>query len=140
MQDRAENLMNEISELRDQYAAEVGHGRRVWPRSIKERVEKLDEIGIAAKQISLRTGIGYETILQWRFKRRQRAKRQFHEVSLVPETKAIAKIDAVTVPKISSAKKIAKIGTVTVTTPEGFKIEMSDMEMAVQLLRELRRP
>jgi hypothetical protein len=139
MQDQAVNLMSEIFQLREQYTAEVGQGRRVWPRSIKERVEKLDEIGIAAKQISQQTGIGYETILQWRFKRRQRVKRQFHEVSVVPETKAIAKIDTVTVPKKSSSKKFAKIGTVTVTTPEGFRIETSDMEMAVQLLRELRR-
>jgi hypothetical protein len=140
MQDQSENLMSEISQLREQYAAEVGHGRRVWPRSIKERVEKLDEIGIAAKHISQRTGIGYETILQWRFKRRQRLKREFHEVSIASEAKTIAKIDTVTAPKISTPKKIAKIGTVTVTTPEGFRIETSDVEMAVQLLRELRRP
>lgn len=140
MQDQVEILMSEISELREQYAAEVGQGRRVWPRSIKERVEKLDEIGVAAKHISQQTGVGYETILQWRFKRRQRVKRQFHEVSVATETKAIAKIDTVTAPKISRPKKIAKIGTVTVTTPEGFRIETSDMGMVVQLLRELRRP
>jgi hypothetical protein len=139
VQEQAEILMSEISELRQQYVAEVGHGRRVWPRSIKERVEKLDEIGVTAKYISQQTGIGYETILQWRFKRRQRVKRQFHEVS-VTETKAIAKIDTVTGPKISRPKKIAKVGTVTVTTPEGFRIETSDAETAVQLLRELRRP
>jgi hypothetical protein len=66
-------------------------------------------------------------------------KRQFHEVSVERETKAIAKVDTVTVPKISSLKKIAKIGTVTVTTPEGFKVEASDVAMVVELLRELRR-
>jgi hypothetical protein len=140
MQDQAEILVHEIRQLREQYTAEVGHGRRVWPRSIKERVEKLDEIGITAKQISQETGIGYETILQWRFKRRQRVKRQFHEVSVTPETKAIAKIGTVAVPKISQPKKVAKIGTVTVTTPEGFRIETSDIEIAVRLLRELRTP
>jgi hypothetical protein len=140
MQDHAEILMSEISQLREQYRAEVGAGRRVWPRSIKERVEKLDAMGITAKQVSLQTGIGYETILQWRFKRRQRVKRQFHEVSIALEPKVLAKIDAVTVPKFSTEKEIFKIGTVTVTTPEGFKIETSDVRMVVELLKELRRP
>jgi hypothetical protein len=69
---QVEILMQEISDLRSQYVAEVGSGRRVWPRSIKERVTALDEMGVSAKQISQKSGVGYATILQWRFKRRRK--------------------------------------------------------------------
>jgi hypothetical protein len=136
MPEQIEILIAEISQLREQYTAEVGEGRRVWPRSIKERVEKLDEMGVTAKQVSLQTGIGYDTILQWRYQRRQALKKQFHQVQVAPLTKAIAKVGTVTVPK--EPKKILKSGSVTVTTPEGFRIEAPDAESIVQILKELR--
>lgn len=139
MQNEIERLVSEINQLHEQYRAEVGPGRRVWPRSIRERVERLDEIGVPAKQISEKTGIGYETVLQWRFKRRRRIKSKFQEVAVTAEkSKAIPKIDTVTVPKSSKQKQIAKIGTVTVTTPEGYRIETSEMALALQILKELR--
>ena len=140
---QVEILMREISDLRAQYVAEVGKGRRVWPRSIKDRVTALDDLGIPAKQISQQSGVGYATILQWRFKRRRRERPTFHEVAVAePASTAIAKIDTVTVStdKIKKAPKrtVAILSTVTVTTPEGFKIETSDTETAVMLLRSLR--
>ena len=134
MTEQAEILIQEITELRSQYVAEVGEGRHKWPRSIKERAEKLDEMGIPAKQVGLKTGIGYETLLQWRYKRRHELKRKFHEI----QVKAVAKIGTVAVPKVEGEKKILKMGTVTVTTPEGFKIEMSDIESALEILKGLR--
>jgi hypothetical protein len=133
MTEQAEILIREIAELRSQYVAEVGEGRRKWPRSIKERAEKLDEMGVPAKQVGLKTGIGYETLLQWRYKRRHEFKKRFHEIK-VP-VKALAKIDTVTVPK---AKEILKVGTVTVTTPEGFRVEVLNVELAIELLKSLR--
>jgi hypothetical protein len=136
--EKIEILVSEISQLREQYTAEVGEGRRVWPRSIKERVEKLDEIGVTAKQVSLQTGIGYDTILQWRYQRRQLLKKQFHQIQVAAPVKAIAKVGTVTVPKAKDVKKILKLGTVTVTTPEGFRIEATDAESIVQILRALR--
>jgi hypothetical protein len=136
--DQIENLIQEIGRLKAQWVAEVGEGRRKWPRSIKERVEKLDDMGMPAKQISIETGIGYETLLTWRFTRRQKLKKQFHQVQVEEPTRAIAKIDTVTVPKISESKKILEIGTVTVTTPDGFKIEALDIVAAIELLKGLR--
>lgn len=139
-----EILMQEISDLRSQYVAEVGKGRRVWPRSIKERVTALDDMGVPAKQISERSGVGYATILQWRFHRRRRQNANFHEVAVTAPavTTAIAKIDTVTMRKDRikrpTGKNIAKLGTVTVTTPEGFKVEAPDAETALMLLKGLR--
>lgn len=139
-----EILMQEISDLRSQYVAEVGNGRRVWPRSIKERVMVLDDMGVPAKQISERSGVGYATILQWRFHRRRKKNANFHEVAVRAGavTTAIAKIDTVTMRKDKikkpSVKNIAKLCTVTVTTPEGFKIEAPDAETALILLKGLR--
>ena len=141
---QAEILMQEISDLHAQYVAEVGKGRRVWPRSIKERVTALDEMGVPAKQISQKSGVGYATILQWRFKRRRKQVANFHEVAVAAPaaTKAIAKIDMVTVPKDKirklPGKNVVKMATVTVTTPEGFKIEAPDAETALILLKSLR--
>lgn len=140
MADQIENLIQEISHLKAQWIAEVGEGRRKWPRSIKERVEKLDDMGMPAKQISIETGIGYETLLSWRFARRQKFKKEFHQIQIETPTKAIAKIDTVTVPKITKSKKISKIGAVTVTTPDGFKIEALDIGAVIELLKSLRVP
>jgi hypothetical protein len=92
----------------------------VWPKSIKDRIQRLDEMGMSAREAADRTGVGYETFLQWRYQRRQLAKRQFHQVAVKPEEKAIA-----------------KIGTVTVTTPDGFRIEALDLQSAVLLLKDL---
>ncbi len=138
MSDEIEKIVEEIAQLRNQYIAEVGQGRRKWPRSIKERAEKLEELGVRAKQVSLKTGIGYETLLQWRFKRRQQLKRQFHEVEVGASVRAVAKIGTVTVPKSERPKKIPKIGTVSVTTPDGYQISIPDVESALQILNGLR--
>ncbi len=144
MANQAEILMQEISELREQYVAEVGKGRRVWPRSIKERVAALDEMGVSARQIADSSGVGYATILQWRFKRRQKLGRSFHEVAIAEPamTKAIAKFDTVTVPQDKIRKmrsqNISKLSTVTLTTPDGYKIEAPDSETALMLLERLR--
>lgn len=138
---QAENLMSEIRELHRQYVVEVGTGRRVWPKAIKDRVQQLDEIGISAKSISKQTGVGYDTILQWRFKRKK--KNQFHQLSVSATTsKEIAKVDTVTVTKdeITSPDKILKSGTLTVTTPSGYRIESSCVESVVRLLETLKGP
>lgn len=135
MLEQAEILINEISQLHDQYVAEVGSGRRVWPRSIKERVEELETLGIKAKNISQRTGIGYDTLLQWRYKRNQLNKRNFHEVKV---SKELVKMGTVTVPTFSEKKDLLKTGTVTVTTPSGYRIESNDTDSIIVLLKGLR--
>jgi hypothetical protein len=137
MSGEAEILIQEIRELREQYIAEVGEGRRVWPKSIKDRIQRLDEMGLSARDVSERTGVGYETFLQWRYQRRQLAKKQFHQINVKHESKAIAKIGTVTVPKVKTPKISQKIGTVTVTTPDGYLVGALDLESAIFLLKSL---
>ncbi len=77
MSDESEILIHQIRQLREQYIAEVGEGRRVWPKSIKDRVQRLDELGVSAREAADRTGVGYETFLQWRYQRRQLPRSEF---------------------------------------------------------------
>jgi hypothetical protein len=130
--DQAEILIDEITQLRQQYIDEVGSGRRVWPKSIKDRVEKLEGLGIKFKTISQRTGVGYDTLLQWRYKRNQMLKKNFHEV---PVTNSLVKVGTVTEPV---SEKI-KPGTVTVTTPQGIKIIGYDSNVIIEVLKGLSR-
>ncbi|MGE0528795.1 MAG: hypothetical protein AB7G93_22815 [Bdellovibrionales bacterium] len=97
MVDRAAALIDEIRLIKAQYVAEVSKGRRVWPKSIKSRVAELDELG-PAKHVAEHSGIPYETVILWRYKRRQaHAASGFHEV------------------KVASAKLPAASKSVTVT-------------------------
>ena len=103
---QAEILINEISQLREQYFAEVGVGRRIWPRSIKERVERLEALGTKYKTISQQTGIGYDTLLQWRYKKNQSDKKNFHEVAV---TKDLVKVGTMTEPIHAKKEEIKKL-------------------------------
>jgi hypothetical protein len=122
--------------MRAQYVAEVGSGRRVWPRSIKERVVQLEMLGVKAKAISEQTGIGYDTLLQWRYQRNHQLKQKFHEVGVGKE---LVKVGTVTVPAVKEDKIIHKIGTVTVTTPSGYRIEGTDSQIIMDLLKGMGR-
>jgi hypothetical protein len=115
----AEKLIEEVQQMKSQYQAEVGTtGRKVWPRSIKERVMTLDKMEIGAKRVAELTGIPYETILQWRYTEKHRSKKQFHEIAVLePKKKA-----TVTVPDKKS-ESILTNATVTVTLESGVRID-----------------
>ena len=66
MTEQAIKLMSEIRQFREQYVAEVGKGRRVWPKSIRSRIEELENLKVPTKLIASQTGVAYDTILQWR--------------------------------------------------------------------------
>jgi hypothetical protein len=121
---RAEQLIEEIRQISKQYSVEVGSKRRPWPKAIKSRVAELDELGVSRKAIAADTGVPYHTVLQWRYQRNKK----FHELKLP----AVA---TVTVPQ---SDEILKNGTVTVTTPDGYRVELSTPKMAVEFLRMLR--
>jgi hypothetical protein len=116
----AEQLISEIKQIKDQYQIEVGSKRRPWPKSIRERIEVLERLGVRAKTIAGDTGVPYPTILQWQFLRRKKLKtNEFHQL-IVAKPKPAAPAPTVTVkaePKF--------ITTVTVITPLGFKVEGS---------------
>jgi hypothetical protein len=124
MLEEASRLIDEICQIKNQYVNEVGSGRRVWPRSIKERMTKLDKLGLPAKGVSARTGIPYCTILLWRH-RRQKASPDggaFHEVTVESKLPAISKSPAVTAPKF----EMPKAENLRLTTPEGYVIDGLD--------------
>jgi hypothetical protein len=124
MLEEASRLIDEVRQIKAQYMDEVGAGRRVWPRSIKERMFKLDKLGLPAKAVSDRTGIPYCTILLWRHRGKKQSKSSaFHELSVETKLPAISKTRAVTVPRFEMPKGS---GSLRLTTPDGFVIEGLD--------------
>ena len=118
MVQEAERLITEIKQIKEQYQIEVGSKRRPWPRSIRERIELLEKLGVRSKVIAMDTGVPYHTILQWQFLKRKKSKAVgFHQLA-VKESKSMVPASAVTVTTGPRA-----VATVTVTTPLGFKIE-----------------
>ena len=132
--DQVEILINEISQLRQQYVNEVGSGRGVWPRSIKERVDQLEALGVKYKIISQRTGVGNDTLLQWRYKRNHNLKRKFHEVTV---SKDLVSSGTVTVPAVQKSQEILKTSTVTVTTLAGYRVEGENAKAIIEILKGL---
>lgn len=151
MVDEAEQLISEIIQIKNQYVVEVGRGRRAWPKSIKERVARLDEIGVAPKVVATRTLIPYDTIVLWRYNRRHgvhgRLKTGFHELKVAPAqahlaapTVGILKSVTVTVPEIEIPRTPPHPSSgLRLTTPSGFIIEGLDEKSAVRLICEITR-
>jgi len=135
--DETESLFSEIVQMRVQYVAEVGLGRRKWPRSIRERILRLVDLGLRLRLIAERSGVPYETVCQWKYQRSQRAG-AFHSLPVVAEPKnegAITNAGTVTVP----ANEIAKNERpVTVRTPDGYWIRTWSPESAALVVRSLR--
>lgn len=136
MVERASTLIEEIRQIKRQYVAEVGKGRRVWPKSIKARIAELDELGVPAKHVAEKTGVPYETVILWRYKRRREHNASgFHEVKVAAsELPVISKSVAVTM-----TKSEMKTAALTVTTPEGFRIEGLTEELLLRLIARLRQ-
>lgn len=135
MIDRAETLMDEVRQLREQYVNEVGSGRRVWPRSIKTRILELEQVGIPPKIIAAKTGVPSETIASWRFHRRHGVDKRFHALAVKSGIPEIAKSGTVTV----TANKMTKSsGSIVVTLPDGIRIESADTDAIVTILCALR--
>ena len=147
MVDEASRIIEEIRQIKEQYVAEVGKGRRVWPRSIKERAARLDEMGVPAKALARQAGISYETLILWRYNRRH-ARGKFHEVRVAAKSHALAAPASET----KNIDGISKSATVTVpnfempppqslrlTTPNGFVVEGLDKAAMVWLISALSR-
>ena len=136
-------LIEEIKQISIQYNSEVGRSRKAWPKSIKDRVAKLFEAGLRATAIAERTGLAYFTVLKWRPPgqkkiSRCRSKAIFNELAVVDAE--FTPVVSVTVPQIPAkpnSNQDSDIATVTVTTPEGFKIDVQGIAIAAKLLREL---
>lgn len=125
MREEAQQIISEVIQMRDQYFSEVGaDARRTWPKSIRERVMLLDSMKMGRKEIAELTGVPYDTIIQWRHYEKKRERRNFH--SLEVKTDRSNKKEISQLPSVLTApppKPFVPDVTVTVTSPDGYRIE-----------------
>lgn len=67
-------ILEEIRQIKSQFATEVHRSRHAWPESLKKRTVLLHGLGLKAKDISQRTGISYFTLMNWLPRCRDRGK------------------------------------------------------------------
>jgi hypothetical protein len=128
----AENLISEIKQIINQYQIEVGSKGKPWPKSVKERVFRLIEMGFTLQSISDDTGIPYYSILNWRHRGKEKAKvQQFQELALRGNT------ETGSVAVAESSQGYQKSVTVTVTTPGGYRIEAMDVADVIKILKAM---
>lgn len=127
----AKNLISEIKYIQQQYHHEVGSKGKPWPKSIKDRVFQLIEMGFTLQSISDDTGIPYYSILNWRHRGKEKAKlQQFQELAVRP-------MPSGSVAVAESSQVFQKSATVTVTTPGGYRIEAVDPADVIKILRAM---
>lgn len=117
-----ENLIQEIRQITVQYKAEVGSRRRPWPASIRSRVDQLKAAGLTWKEAAEKTSIPYYTIMQWRQSEKDSPKRKFHALPVLP-----------------AKRSENRVATVTVTTPDGYRIQADEVSKIAQLISILRK-
>lgn len=125
MGERVQQIISEVIQMRDQYFAEVGaDARRTWPKSIRERIILLDSMNVARREIAELTGVPYDTIIQWRHYEKKRERRNFHSIEV--KTEKPLKKETTRLPSVLTAapsKTFVPDVTVTVTSPDGYRIE-----------------
>lgn len=87
-------------------------------------------MGLKMKAIAEKTGIPYHTIISWR--QEQMREGIFHAVAI---SETSSKVATVTVPTVACDP----VGTVTVATPDGYRIEATNYQSVVHLIQSLRR-
>ena len=122
---RESEIVDEIRQISNQYRAEVPSGRKAWPISIKDRVRELKSFGMADTKISSLTGISAQTIWGWKIGKSNQIMNP-ESASFLPV--AVKEPSTVTVETQKVSNQIADrnekfISTVTVVTPNGYRIE-----------------
>ena len=118
----AEELFNELTQICDQYKAEVPSNRGPWPESVKARVFELKAMGLSFVKIARRAGIPYGSITSWN-----------RPASFLPVA-IVDKSPTVTVSKPRRKKLKPEFATVTVTTPSGYRIEGLNAEAVAEFI------
>ena len=122
-------------------AAEVGSRRRAWPESVRERVFELQNLGLTFDAITKRTGISYFTIKNWNQKNRE--EEAFHSLSVSGNYEtAVVELEPATVTVTGSSALAAssspQLVSVTVTTPDGFRLEINEINAVISIINGLR--
>jgi hypothetical protein len=127
MKERQQILLDEIKQISQQYQQQVPGRRKAWPNAIKQRVIALKDLGLSFKAISEQTGLPYFTVLGWR-----ETRGTFRQVSPSQEI-VTATVTVPTCPLIPAT--VIPTATVTVATPEGYRIEGLSISQLIELLR-----
>lgn len=127
---RANQLIEEIQGLTEQYHAEVSSKRKPWPRSIKDRVHELFSMDIPYKKTAESLSIPYATIMSWKHSVGKKSSSDFHALTVRPGP-------TVTV-RTSDSQKSSPNLTVTIRTPEGYILEVPE-SIAVKTILALQR-
>lgn len=129
------SLIDELTQISEQYKSEVPSRRRAWPQSIKKRIFELRRLGVGASRIAAATKIPIQTIYSWHSRKLDVG--TFLPVPVV-ERKSESKTPTVTVRKKRIPTKVQSgahqnFPTVTVVTPSGYRLE----GLTFQMMREL---
>lgn len=135
---RVQELIKEIQSIIPQFEAEVRGSRKTWPVSVKDRVLELCRLGLGPKKITDLTGIAYMTLLLWRREAGLpvgRNKRQpsegFHSLTVVPTMVVGTTVVGEPKPSVKSSK-------ITLTFSNDLKVELSNIDDALTILKGLR--
>jgi transposase-like protein len=118
---RREELLKDIREIATQYRAEMPDGHKAWPKSVKDRVAELVELGMTSTEIAKQTGIAYFTVQNWR--KRARGFRALQIASLPVRNQEIANESVV---------------VVTMTMPNGIRIDGVPLDQAIAFARKFK--
>jgi hypothetical protein len=143
---RIQEIFSELTQICEQYKAEVPSHRRAWPMAVKSRVFELRSFGLRDPAIAMKTGLCYQTLRTWKESTTAIAP-SFFPVEIKPQqlsrTPTVTVRDETPILKTKSTPQPIRRGrrpspTMTVITPEGFKIEGIDRSTLLQLLGSRR--
>lgn len=128
----SERIFTEIASLREQWQAEVGEGRKIWPNAIKLRVlDLMLSHKINSREIANRTDISYETINLWKHKQKKKRLQMpgFKELAVSREEKSA------TVTVTEEMQGLQTGNSITVKTPRGYVFEGLNGSQFAELIK-----
>ena len=119
-----ETDISEICALVASYRLEVPSARSAWPSIIRSKVHDLHASGVSYRQISISTGIPYDSMLAWPC-------RKFRSLKVIEGANAGAVTVPVPAQSISTSPLVITFGS--------MKIEGLDFSQCKELLHYLRK-
>jgi hypothetical protein len=139
MANRKNELLDEISQLYEQYRKEVPGRRRPWPESLKSRVLELRGLGLNGRRIAERTKLPYHTVARWV----RESKSPTFDLVKVVDARA-TEVGMVTDARHRSERvatvtdtTLSSVSTVTVALPSGVRVEGVSLSFLIALLPRL---
>ncbi len=136
--EKAEQLIDEIRQITEQYRNEVSTNRRTWPASIRERVIELKRLGLSPGEILLKTGVPKPTIWVWTSNRAKGGDSSPAEFIPVRVKSTVKRLTVKSAPVESESKDVSEpMSRFTVELPGGLRVRDIDLETLIHLSRRL---